>query len=220
VVRAAYVTDPDLDEYRRAFAAAEAPILVELTAAGFPIAHVQDLYQIPLNYRSAIPILIDWLPRVDNPDVLETVVRALSVLWARPAAAQPLIDLYHRLTNDDSLKWAVGSAIGIVADRSVLDQLVAIVQDRTNGRSRQEIVEDALGRLGDPAVIDALLGLLDDPLVMGHAVVALGKLHPAQARSRLVPLLHHDESWIRRAAKTAIFRIDRETTESTVRGVG
>ncbi|MGH9247872.1 MAG: hypothetical protein ACRD29_26875, partial [Acidimicrobiales bacterium] len=77
------------------------------------------------DYREAVPILLRWLPRFENPENRELVVRALSVPFARLEALQPLIDEFPRATADGwTFGWAVGNALSVIADDSVFDQIV------------------------------------------------------------------------------------------------
>ena len=67
-----------------------------------------------------------------------------------------------------------------------------------------------LGKLTDPRVVDVLIGLLDDDDVVGHAVMALGRLKAKTARSPIESLLRHPNTWIRKEAKRALARIDKQ----------
>lgn len=60
--------------------AAEVPIVADLNAAGFPVASVWDLVNMPMSYPAAWPILIEHLERGGYPDrVMESLGRALAV---------------------------------------------------------------------------------------------------------------------------------------------
>jgi len=142
---------------------ASLPILVELAWAGFSLNSISDLYSERLNYRDAIPILLRWLPRVDNLDVKEAIVRALSVPWAKPSAASALIEEFRK-ANDPrgaSIKWAIANALSIVADDSVFTEIVELVQDKGNGKAR-EMLAIALGNMKDSNAVRVLIDLLDD----------------------------------------------------------
>jgi HEAT repeat protein len=51
---------------------------------------------------------------------------------------------------------------------------------------------------------------LDDEDVAGHAVDALGRLRAPEALSHLDRFLQHPKAWIRKEAKKAINRIEKE----------
>jgi hypothetical protein len=139
--------------------------------------------------------------------VRESLVRALSVPAARPAAAPVLIEEFRR-TPDPSglgLGWVIGNALSVVADDSVFDELVALVDDRRYGKARQMIVV-GLARSKDPRVVPLLAGLLGDEDVVAQAVMALGKLRPPEVRPAIERLLDHPRGLVRREAKKALAR--------------
>ena len=59
------------------------PVLDELKQAGFDVASLDELRRSGVAYRTAIPILLKWLPLISDPDVKESIVRTLSVPWAK-----------------------------------------------------------------------------------------------------------------------------------------
>jgi HEAT repeat protein len=189
-----------------------APIVADLVKAGFPIQSIADLFDKGLDYHAAVPILLDWLPRVSNRDVKEDIVRALSVKWAKPHAARALISEFHRAqdTSGDDIRWAIGNALEVVADDSVFDELVEIVQDRRCGRARQ-MVAVALGNVKRPEAVEVLLGLLNDDEILGHVIIGLGRLKAPRARSAIERYANYPVAWIRKAAKKAIAMIDQSS---------
>lgn len=76
---------------------ASIPVLADLAQAGFQLEWVSDLYSKRFDYKKTIPILLLWLPRMENLAVKEDIVRALSVPWAKPVAAPALIAEFHRM---------------------------------------------------------------------------------------------------------------------------
>jgi hypothetical protein len=70
---------------------ASKPVLADLSQAGLDVDWIEDLYNKRLDYKRAIPILLRWLPRVENTAVKEAIVRALSVPWARHTGAPELL---------------------------------------------------------------------------------------------------------------------------------
>jgi len=202
------------DEERRqrriaAFMEAAKPILSELSQVGFDIEWIQDLYHKPYDYRIAIPILLRWLPRVENPDVKEVIVRALSVPWARHTEAPALlVEEFRRSEGDSGLKWAIGNALSVVADDDVLSDIIGLIKDPTHGQAR-EMLAVALGNMKTPDVKYFLIELLDKEDLVGHAIMALRKLKAKEARPAIERFLTHPKSWVRREAKKALARIDK-----------
>ncbi len=181
------------------------PLLAQLAAQGFEVQTPADLFNKRLNYKAAIPTLIEWLPRVSNPDVKADVVRALSVKWAKPAAIPVLLREFER-AEDDQLRWAIANALEVVADDSAFDEIAAWAADRRYTDARQMLVL-ALGHMRNPAAFDVLLGLLNDETVAGHAVMGLGNLRDARARSALEPFLNSDRKWVRGEARKALKKL-------------
>lgn len=188
-----------------------AGIIQELRATGFDVVAVGDLYNRKLNYQNAIPILIAWLPRLTNPIVKEDIVRALSVKWARGTAAPKLLVTEFERAEDPTgagLRWAIGNALEVLASDDIADEMIRLATDRRYGKAREMVVL-GLGKLKDPRVTDVLLNLLSDDEVVGHAVMALGKLRAQKARSRLQSILNHPKPWIRQEVKKALVSIDK-----------
>jgi hypothetical protein len=115
------------------------PILEELTQIGFHLEWVSDLRSGKYDYRDAIPVLMRWLPNVENRDIKEEIIKALSVPWAKPEAASLLINEFKKadVSEELSLKWAIGNALSVVTDDSVFSEIVELVRDRQHGRARE-----------------------------------------------------------------------------------
>jgi HEAT repeats len=187
---------------------AEGPVLAALREVGVEVEHVGDLVnRRDIDYRDAIPVLIEQMGLVSHPLLREWLIRALTVRSARPAAARPLLDEFRK-EPDDYLRWVIGNALNTVADESVGAELIEIAGDKTYGQSRQMIVQ-ALGRVGGPAAFDLLISLLDDPDVVAHAIYALGTRRDERARDSLEPFLTTGTTLQRREARRAIRLIDR-----------
>jgi HEAT repeat protein len=187
----------------------------ELRAAGVPVGDIWELVNGKVQYRQAIPVLIDWLEHVDErvpgperPKVAEALVRALTVPAARPVAAPVLIDAFRRVSDPSGmgLRWVIGNALSVVADDSVFDDVAALARGYGYGKARQMVVL-GLGRSSDPRAVPILIDLLDDDDVAAHAVMALGKLKATAARERIRPLLDHPQALVRREAKKALTKI-------------
>jgi len=188
---------------------ASKPVLANLSQAGLDVDWIEDLYNKRLDYKRAIPILLRWLPRVENPAVKEAIVRALSVPWARNTEAPALlVEEFRRSKGDFGLNWAIGNALSVVADDDVLNDIVGLIRDKTYGKAREMLVV-ALGNMKTPDVKYFLIELLDDEDLAGYAIMALGKLKSKEARPFIERFLTHPKSWVRREAKKALARIDR-----------
>ena len=187
------------------------PILEELAALGYRVSSFFELRRSG-RYESALPVLISWLPRLENRHILMDVVRSLSVPYAKPMAQRPLIEAYHR-ASDETVKWTIGNGLEVLADRNILEDLIEIATDRRHGKAREMVVL-GLGRVVEPRSTATLIALLDDPDVAGHAVAALRKHKVPEARPHLERFLTHPMPWIRKEAKSGIAALDKKLAEA------
>jgi hypothetical protein len=190
-----------------------APAIEDLRRAGFHVRTLDDLRRSRKVYLAAIPILLHWLPRVHSTNekellhVKESIVRCLTVPWAKGIAAPQLIDEFFKAPKEaESFRWAVGNALEVIADDSVADQIIEIASDRSNGTARQMFVL-ALSKLKHPRSISVLMELLNDEQVAGHAVQALGNLKALEAKSAIEKMLKHPKAWVRKSASSALKKI-------------
>jgi len=185
------------------------PVLTDLEKIGIRVDWISDLYTKKLNYKVAIPILLHWLPLIENIDVKETIVRALTVSWAKPVAAPLLIKEFRKAgTGYSSLKWAIGNALSVIADDSVYADVVNLVQDKRHGKAREMLVL-SLGNMKEVQAVDILINLLKDDDLGGHAIMALGRIKSKKAYSEIEKFLTHPKPWIRREAKKALLKIEK-----------
>lgn len=195
-----------------------APLIGELREMGYDICTVADLFNLKLEYSSAIPVLVEWLPRMENLDVKTDIIRALAAVAQSDLNLAPIfIEEFRKLppevdTEGSGIRWALANGIKVAATNTEYEDIVQLLEDRSNGYSRQMLTL-SLANMKDPRVADELLNLLDDDLVCGHAVMALGKIKVEKARSAIEPFLNHEKAWIRGEAIKAIQRIDRKATK-------
>jgi len=233
--------DPERQSRIAAARRAEAPILAELAQVGIhiktlsdltsrlrseifeggeqvlPIKQLSDLYREPIDYRAGIPILLKWLPLVDNWNVKWAIVDALSWKWAKPIAARPLIEEFRKAPMEKSgFKWSITSALCEVADASVFDDLVELARDKRHGRARG-MLPVALAKTKHPRAVEVLIELLDDEEIAGNAVYALRLLAPPEARSAIERFVDHPQSWVRNEARRALAKIDKKLAKATKR---
>jgi hypothetical protein len=188
---------------------ASKPVLTDLAQAGFNVDWIEDLYTKRFNYKEAIPILLRWLPVVENRAVKESIVRTLSVKWAQNTTAPELLIVeFRKAASDDLLQWAIGNALSVVADDRVLDDIIELVENKAYGIARQ-MLAISLGNMKSPKAVSVLIELLNDPDVDGHAIMALGKLKSKEARSEIERFITHPNTWIRKEAKKALAKIDK-----------
>jgi HEAT repeat protein len=180
-----------------------APLIEELHALGYDVATPEDLPRTGRRYRDAVPLLLEWLPRLDDIAARESAVRALSVQWARPDAIGPLLREFE-LSDAETYRWAVGNALSVVADDSAFDDLARIVRDRKYSKAR-EMVAVALGNMKErrDEARRVLTELLVDEELVQHALLGLETLGDPASLPAVERLLTHDGRWIRACAKKA-----------------
>ena len=184
-----------------------APLMEELRAAGFDQMTLDELRTSRREYASAIPILVRWLGRIDAANAKESIVRALSVPWARGIATRPVLDEFHRAPREwVGYRWAIGNAMEVIADESVAPEILSIVGDPAHGTARQMFVL-ALGKLRYRESVPTLIQLLSDEDVAGHAAMALGQMGAAEAVTELERLASSAKPWVRKEASKALKRI-------------
>jgi len=189
------------------------PLEEALNRVGYSSQKLQEALKSGRRYVEAVPVLLAWLPRL--PEVAkESVVRYLSVQWAKPKAAPILIEEF-KATSNDGLRWTIGNALEIVADISVVDQMIGLAAERRFGSARQMVVV-ALGNFNDPKAENTALQLLNDEQVVGHAVIALRHMQSLKALPRLEEMKKHPKAWVRSEAKKAVAAILRSPRSSRI----
>jgi HEAT repeat protein len=183
------------------------PLLKDLAAIGVSVLSVSDLYNMRLNYRRAIPVLLEWLPRIKNPAVRQEIVAALGTPWARTTAANALLKEFEDADATGLDRWRVGAALAKLINDDYFEQIAALVRDRRYSQARQQLVI-SLGSMRHPAALQVLVELLSDKDVAGQAIVGLRKLGRPEAAEAVRPFLSHPVAWVRSEAKKALARFD------------
>lgn len=195
----------------------------ELRKVGCEVSEAQgpwDLVNTRMPYRPAVPVLLDWLDRLDEVPQNRTrfrqgLVRSLAVKEARgEAVASRLVREFRRAELDSGTRWAVANSLSVVAEKSVFDDLVVLATDRSYSRSRQMLM-DALARSDRSRAGGVLVQMLDDDELVGHAISALGRVGvkalgdvgASDARSAIEMFLDHPRPWVREEAKTVLAKL-------------
>lgn len=202
--------EADAQQNIETYRIASSGVRADLAAVGFEVEAVRDLRLLGRPYPEAVPVLVRWLPLVKYDALKEDIVRTLSVPWARDATSL-LLDEFERADNatETGLRWAIGAAIEVHATDEIANEMIKLAKDRRYGRAREMVVL-GLGKLKDARAADVALNLLGDDEVVGHAIMALGKLRAKSARAQIERLLGDSRSWIRKEAKKALASIDKK----------
>jgi HEAT repeat protein len=186
-------------------------ILEDLASLGIQLTSLSDLLHLNIDYREAIPLLIEWLHKVENKRVKEVIVRALTTKWAKSIASESLLMEFRKCSQNEEtgLKWAIGNALSETADENNFQDIVGLIKDKKHGRSREMLVV-ALGNMNNPEKTRLLIDLLDDDQLVGHALIALKKSAPIEAKDKIEGLLNHPRNWVRNEAEKTLNRINKK----------
>ncbi|WP_173132191.1 HEAT repeat domain-containing protein [Kibdelosporangium persicum] len=215
--------EPGVPGAQRDYMRAAAGVLRDLAAIGLPVLAVQDLYQLrlnfgppigskPIDYRAAVPVLLDWITKVDYPPLAHDILHAVSPGFAKKQARPVLLRLFTRPPAGspftlDNLRASLGISLGDFADPSVADEYIALALDRGHGEARSGIVQK-LPKTKDERVPEVLLSLMDDSAVAPFAIQALGRIKYAPAKPHLERALDSEDWNVRTQAKKALKRLD------------
>ena len=124
-----------------------------------------------------------------------------------PRTLQPLIDALKDA--DINVRHAAATSLGQVGAREAVLPLVDVLRAEP---WLQYPAINALGEIGDPRAAAALLELLDDELLRGPVMEALGRLAGREALPRLVPHLYDADPTLRNMAIQAVVAIEQRAT--------
>jgi hypothetical protein len=215
---ASKAADPHVMRSRQLYAESAAGLLGALAEVGFPVESVSELRQQGA-YKAAVPVLVEWLPRISYLPLVEDVIRTLSVPFARKLALPLFLDLFRvppsvedpmrpatSESAEEHIRWVIGNGLGIFANPACADELMAIAECREYGHTRSRVVL-SLPKTKHHRVPALLLELLDDPTVASSAIEALGKMKYGEARERLTSLIDDPDANVRSQVKRALKRL-------------
>lgn len=155
----------------------------------------------------AMPVLLEWLPRVSNERVRETMVRYLSVRAKDGAVADALIPEFRK-PGGAEYKWVVADTLAFVCGPRHFAELTELAADKSYGHSRSPLVE-MQWRIKTEAADRVLLDGIADPDVTFQAMSALRRRfgNPA-ARQHIQVLVDHANDRVRATAQMQLRRID------------
>lgn len=181
----------------------------ELRAAGYDVESENDFLTAKVIPPDAVRVMLRHLMVVSDSGLQDSLVRGLTAKRVRlvPEAAPTLIKLFRREDCPLFLRWTIGNALSEIADERVMDDLIQIVQNKEYGMSRQ-MCAVALGQFAEPRVISTVISGLEDDEIVGHCVIALGKLRSADATPHLQRMAAHPKAWVRAEAKRALRQIE------------
>ncbi|MFP5246738.1 MAG: HEAT repeat domain-containing protein, partial [Thermoanaerobaculia bacterium] len=190
-----------------------AKVAEALRFAGIRVGSVYDLVNSRQSYPSAIPILIRMLHEVQHPRIKEGIARALTVKEARDVAGE-LVREFRGMRAETgpemSAKWAIGNALAVAGSDEVADDVIVLMEDPRHGWSRSMLpLALAHAKKRRETATQALLRSLSDDQLACAAASALAKLKVPDAIEPLQALAKHDDKDIRKAAASALKRLQK-----------
>ncbi|MEH3053833.1 MAG: HEAT repeat domain-containing protein [Patulibacter minatonensis] len=185
------------------------PLLAELAAAGYAVENPWELAERKDRYRDAVPILLKWLPLVeDNPTVAEEVVRALGRPWNKEAV--PALLEQVRTSPFANVRWAAANGLEFTANHAPVASVAALALDVSIDPETRVMLLRALAkqaRKSDEARA-AIVTAVADPEIGGHALQFALKYELQPSRESVRRHLDDDRSWARKDAKKLLDQLD------------
>ncbi len=191
---------------------AEARFLAALGAAGSPMSSVADIRQqfdlLPTEFAA---LLLEWIPRLEDCRLQESVAWALLAAPKGTLAGPVLAELFDTATNDE-LKWAIASVINQTRPRNVEEWLIEAIRDRHSGAARN-LLASAIAKMIPPeqAVPVLIEVFAEAPLAAVHP---LAKVGGDDVREFLAAKLPTATGPLRREIRQALAHIDRRLTKA------
>jgi len=184
-------------------------VLADLGKIGIRARSVDDLKYLSNEHRDAIPILMDYIKKLDNERDKEILVRALSKEGFE-GVIPTLLNEFKKNEKDTLYKWAIGNALEAISTKrkKFIEEMQKLVLNKKHGKSRQMIVS-ALGKSKDEGVVPILIKLLDDEDVVGHALKALTEFRSAKLKHYFESFKDYKVAYIRNIAKKALAQMEK-----------
>ncbi len=162
---------------------------------------------------TATPVLLEWLPKITDPALKQTIIGRLRNPAAKGIATEHLIAEFAS-TTDHALRWHAGDALQYVATKEQRPALVPLARDKRYGKGRQMLFE-AIGRLKSEEALRTAREALTDPEVALHAGGAFRRLVGRdEAATAFKELADHPHPAVAQAAKQNLKRLSRTSKGS------
>lgn len=156
----------------------------------------------------AVPVLLDWLPRVHSEYVKESMVRHLRTKAAKGIAVEPLVEQFKHSENP-TYKWVVADVLQYICGKNHFHTLAGLAGDSRHGEGRAPLV-DMMWRIKTEQADRIIIAALGDPEIPFQAMSALRRrFGNAAARPHIEPLLSSKHERVRNSACEHLKRIDK-----------
>jgi len=118
---------------------------MKLREAGLDIVSTFELKQTRESYPEAIPTLVEYLEdkTQHDRDVLDHVLRSLTVKEARGIAFEPIYEMYLKDTDVShyGAKAGMANALKFLAEKKDIPRVIDLALDKNNGTTRSYFVD-------------------------------------------------------------------------------
>ena len=163
--------------------------------------------------KAATPVLIDVLPRLTDPGVIETVALHLKNPAARPVAFEALHASFVEwgAVRRGRVGWQLGEALVNAAPLSAASVILAIAADMGYGMNRQQVVLGLPRFRRAPETESVLRELVHDVDVAQQAMYALRRVVGPQLTVEALEDVRraHPDSTLERMARHEVRKISR-----------
>jgi hypothetical protein len=163
--------------------------------------------------RAATPVLVEVLPQLTDPAVVETVALHLKNPAARPQAFGALHAAFLEwgLVARGRVGWQLGEALVHAAPLREASALIDIVTDRPYGVNRQQVVLGLPRFRRAPETEPTLRALIHDPEVAQQAMYALRRVVGPQLTVDALEEVRraHPDTVLERLARHEVRKISR-----------
>jgi hypothetical protein len=123
----------------------ERDLVLKLRDAGLDIVSTFELKQTSEPYPEAVPVLIEFLVENTNHDrdVLDHVVRSLTVKEARGIAFEPIYEMYikDKDTSDYGAKAGMANALSYLAEKKDMPRIIELALNSQHGSTRGYFID-------------------------------------------------------------------------------
>lgn len=198
-------------------------MLLELKAVGYEVDDPSYFVERAKPYKDALPILLKYIPLVEETFEKDVLIRASSVK-GNYQAVPVLLDEYKKSSNE-SLMWTIGNALWLIGDQTIVGQLIELLESnikvdqlpdnmpeglQSPEKAAKETLLWALGKTRDPKAIPVLKKYLQVEGLEGHALEGLKYFKDPDLIPFVTPLLTHQKSWVRKNAERFIKSLKRQ----------
>lgn len=181
-----------------------------LQDANIIVNNIYDLVNTKEAYPEAIHVLIGLIEEINDFNIKQGIVRALTVKEAKGKANYTLLKEYNKYNKSfspqiESYCWAIGNAFTVIIQNNAFEDILEIIQDKQNGISRQMFIM-ALAKLPKRKMEaeDSLIDLLDDEAVILQTLYTLSRYKAQKAIPKIEMLLKNSNPFIQKVAQKSL----------------